>query len=849
MAGQVNVSVNLNPGTEKMDSVVVQLNGKTAATQLFSAAQAALLRSAADGSADQALQSTLVFAVNTAAYNTTTGAVTFPNGAAVFTVIGYGHQALTPASNSVTSQGYLLGNVDAWIVAQTFGAGTNTATSAAGFVYQGGPTASVSVTAIPVLYSGGVIASANVNFGNAACETAGLQRTQPLTAPVAPSSAWTATFARTATGTAHAVDVNGYEFNGAACPVQLAAGGEGAVIASSLYTTNTTGPTAFANASPGPLVRLDNLAPGTPSLLQNPRVRQNAWLNGIVSLYTFVSTTQVGYPAGNLQDRVVVKGTADGGVGGDAAWLRVGSDGTLATAVAATASNALTVGTGAVAPTLANTSLCGLWTERDLLGNESPLPAAPLPVCTAPVAGTNTVLAANYMQFGVDIAIPTIKFQGGLVAGASGVNGATGASVSALGQFQVAVLDTGSIGNSGMQATGPVLATVTIRSAAAGLTALQTCPVGTVNTSNVCVASATGMAAPAFPLVATALTGGNSNIIGYYTYTGTGIDAAGNVSTPVSMVVAYNPAANVPTVSGSIFNTPLNGPTATFNATGSSGNTTANSATTFFDLWEAKYNLTYSNAVVAGPLVYPPTAFNTFNSTTLVNQNVPVAITIPFVRQIQNQSSACNAALTVGATGIPNALNETLVDQVGNASAVATTGIIAAQVSPGTSYLGAPAVQQLYTSIVGNGVTEQPTGGCPLAAAVNAVKKVSGGGTSADAASIVLENDVWGPTATFAQPFSQVNFYVLVGGNLEQIGTTSTYTQTDDGSANGRKYAYTLSWTPGAKSPVSGTAWAVQSSAACAVPTGTSIYALGISAAGDGLLTPVSNNICITTAP
>jgi len=305
----------------------------------------------------------------------------------------------------------------------------------------------------------------------------------------------------------------------------------------------------------------------------------------------------------------------------------------------------------------------------------------------------------------------------------------------------------------------------------------------------------------------------------------------------------------VPTVSSSIFSIPLNGPTATFTATGASGNTTANSATTFFDLWQAKYNLTYT-AATPGPLLYPPTVFNTFNSATMVNNNVPVTITIPFVRQIQNQTSACNAALTIGATGTPSGLNETLNDQVGLVSANANTPIIAAQVTPGVTYLGAPAAQQIFSSIVGNGVVEQPTaGGCPLAAGANSVKKVSGGGTSPDAASITLQNDVWGPTATFAQPFASVNFYVLVGGNLEQIGSSSSPTLVDDGSANGRKYTYTFAWTPGSKSPISATAWAAQSSAACAVPTAISIYALGISAAGDGLLTPVTNNICITTAP
>jgi hypothetical protein len=867
VAGQINVSVNVNPGTEKIDSVVVMMNGKSAGTQSFSDAQAAALRSAANTAiAAQALLPTIVFSINTAAYSTTTGAVTYTNGPLALSAVAYGHQTGAATTNSASqSLNYLLGNADAWIVAQTYGAGTNTAANANGFQYMGGPTASVSVTAIPVLYSGLTIASANVNYGTLACDAnvavgapatnPVLQRVQALTAPVAPSAAWTATFSRTAGAAAAANNVNNYEFNAVACAAANAAGGEGAAIANSLYTTNATGPIAFANASPAPVVRLDNRAPGqgaaAPTLLINVNGRLNSWINAAVSL-----TTKNGASTPNGE---AVAGTADAGVGGYVYNVRVGAPGAggiVDPVLALTPTTTFTT----PAPSLANTSYCAIVSAKDLVGNESLLPAAGT-VCTAPpaaaataVAGTNVVgavFADPTVMFGVDIAPPTIAFSGGMAAGSSGTNGLTGANVA--GVFQVAVLDTGVIGNSGMNATAPVSGTVTVHSAAVGLTAAQTCPVGVLvpAVTGVCTAgggAAAGFAAPVFPLVATGATLSASTIIGYYTYTAVAVDAAGNASASVTRTVAYNPAANVPTVSGSIFNSPLNGPTATFTATGASGNTTANSATTFFDLWEVKYNLTYS-AGLAGPLLYPPTVFNTFNNTTLLNTNVPVAVTVPFVRQIQNQSSACNAALTVAATGIPNQLQEVLVDQVANASAAANTPIIAAQVTPGVSVLAAAAPQLIYTDIVGNGVTEQPTGGCPLAAQVNAVAKVSGGGTSPDAASITLKNDVWGPTATFAVPFAQVNFYVLVGGNLEQIGTTSTYTATDDGSANGHKYSFTFAWTPGTKSPVSGTAWAAQSSAACAVPTAISIYALGISAAGDGLLTPVTNNVCITTAP
>jgi hypothetical protein len=852
MGGQVNVSVNLNPGTEHMDSVIVQLNGKTAATQTFTDAQAAALRSATGSGADQALQSTLVFAVNTAAYNGTTGATTFPNGPATFVVIGYGKQSSSPATNSVTSQGYLLFNADAWILTQTLGAGTNTATSAAGFVYQGGPTASVAVSAIPVSYSGLAIASANVNYGTALCGGAP-QRVTALVAPTAPAVAWTATFARTGTGTAHAVDVNGYEFNGAACAGALAAGGEGAAIANSLYANNTSGPTGFANANPAPLVRLDNKAPGTPSLVQNPRIRQNDWINAQVGVTAFNNGTFAGSTANNL----VTAGTADLGVGGDAAWVRAAAPGAgniVDPALVATAVTAPTVGSGTFAPTLTNLSLCGVWTERDLLGNESALPAAGT-VCSPVAVASNTLLASNTMLLGVDIAPPTIAIgAGSIVASTAGV-GSTGANVG--GEFQVSVLDTGIVGNSGMQATSPVIGTVTIRTAAAGLTAAQLCVVGTV-ASGVCTATSTGFAAPAFPLVSTnTLTA--QTVIGYYTFVAQSVDAAGNLSTnTVTSVRTYNPAANVPALTASLFNTPLTGPTATFTATGSSGNTTVNGPTTFFDLWKVSYNLTYAGGF-ALPIVYPSTIVNTFNVAPEVNSNVPIAIAITgFIRQAEAVTSACNAALTTGGTNKPTQLQEALLDQVSNTSGAVNTAIPGASVAAGVAYTAfVPATQQVYTFIDGNGVVEQPTaGGCPLAAGANSGVKVSIGGTSVDPTAVTLKADVWGPTATFNPPFAQVNFYVKVNATLELIGSTTTYATTDDGSAQGRKHSYTFSWTPGSKTPVTATTWAAAgypgtSSAACAgaLATNLQVYAVGVSAAGDALIAPVNANICDTNAP
>lgn len=863
VAGQINVSVNVSPGTERMDSVVVFVNNIPAAKQIFTSGQAAALRSAAnDAAANQALQSTLVFSINTAAYATAgcatqiapCGTVTFPNGPATISVVGYGHQGATAATNTV-SQGVslLFGNADGWLVTQTVSGATTPGTvfSAAGFGFQ---TGSITMAAVPVAYSGLAINTTVLpvaQFGTVACDLQSLgvlARAQPMTAPVAPSLAFTAAWTKTSSTKAGKVtDVNSYEYN-AACPSN-AGGGEGAAVVASTYANGGTGPVGTVFGSVVPVVRLDNRAPGAPTLMQNPNGRQNGWINAAVGMTG--SNTGTAATANNW----VVNGAADAGVGGYLRMVRIGAPGAgnIVDPVELLAgSNTPTL----PAPSLTNLVYCGVFSATDALGNESALPVAGT-VCTAPVVVSNTALAAQDMLFGVDIAPPTISLgTTGLALGKAGKagTGSTGANVG--GEFQVAVSDTGIVGNSGMQATSPVIGTVTVRSAAAGLTPAQQCVVGTLvpAVTGVCTASSTGFAAPGFPLVNTATVAAQT-IIGYYTFTAQSVDAAGNVSTTVvSQVRSYNPAANIPALTGSLFSTPLTGPTATFTATGSSGNTTVNGPTTFFDLWKVSYNLAYAGGL-AGPLVYAPTTIQTYNTVPFVNSSVPVTIAITgFVRQVENQTSACNAALAVGGTFKPNQIQETLLDQVSNSSGPVNTPIAAASVAAGVSYLAvAPATQQPFSFILSNGLKEQPTvGGCPQGNPAPTAVAVGVGGTSVDPTSVTLNADVFGPTATFNPPFAQVNFYVLVAGNMELIGSTASFSTTDDGSAQGRKHRYSLVWTPGVTSPILAAALpAGISSALCAAPAGTNLqlYAVGVSAAGDALVSPLNANICSTNAP
>ena len=801
VAGQINVSVNLNPGTEKMDSVVVTVNGKNAGIQTFTSAQAAALRSADANGADQALQSTLVFSINTAAYNIATGAVTYRNGAAAIAVVGYGHQGTSAATNT-SSQGVnlLFGNADGWVVTQTFGAGTNTAASAAGFNYSGGPSASVSVQAIPVLYTTGTaIASANSTFGTTICDAStSPPRTIALVAPVAGTFAWTGTWTRTMGAAAAVTNVNNYEFS-TACTVANAAGGEGAAISSSLYTNNATGPVVFIAGSAIPTVRLDNRAPGAPSLVQNPRVRQNGWLNALVNLNTFKTAA--------TQERVVVQGTADVGVGGDNAWVRIGAPGAgniVDPVNALAAVNTVTIGSGSTAPTAANTSLCGVWTTRDAVGNESALPAAGT-VCSAPAPATNTVLGSNNMLFGVDIAAPTIAFSGGLAANARISAVAVGA------EFQVTVSDTGTVGNSGMLSGSSVVGTVVIRNSN---TTANVCFVGTGATC----AAASVNAAPAYPLVPTTVVAA-SVTPGHYLYTAVSQDAAGNQSAAVTKDVAYDLPANAPALTTALFNVPLTGSTAVFNANASDN----------FDLWKVTYNLTFAGGLT-NPVLYPSAVLNTFPTAAtfatfpLVNTNVPAGITLNgFMRQVENVTG--NAPVAVGGQFKPTQLQGIVSDQANTPSVAANTAIPGASVTTGTSYLNAvtyPAPLLINSWSITPAATSVSTGA--TAAAVNPL-------------SVTLKLVANGPTATFQPPFTSVQVYAVIGGFLEQVGSVSAFTTVDNGAAMGRTHTFSFVWTPGVNSPVSNTPWVLGVQ---------NLYAIGVNANGDALVTPLNNLITLT---
>lgn len=772
VAGQINVALNLERGGESVQRVELLLCDKVVGSQVF----------AAGVSGEDEVQAAIEVVnipVNTAAFNATTGVPECFNGPTTLQARVITAQNQTGSASP--SLNLTLANPNTVAATSEVTGGFPSATSAGGLLWNRG---GLTVSVLPVIYTPGVTISAgSATFGTVGCDASGVgQRTAALVAPAAGAFIWTATLANT--GTPGAGNVANYELDAAACPVALAAG-EGITV-----TAVGGGNPVLTGVTAGLTLRLDNRAPGAPTFVANPNIRQNQWINAGVAM--------TGVNTGATSNGWLVNGAADAGVGGYVRQIRTGDGPTAAAARLAAPSADLP------APSLNNNSYCALASATDLLGNESALPTAGT-VCTTGVVPSSTPVAAQHLAFGVDIAPPTIAFSGGLPANAQLNGGAVGA------EFQVTVSDTGTVGNSGMLSGSAVRGTVQGRSAALTPPSAASCSaapfIGSF-TGGVCNPISVN-AAPPFPLVPTT-TIAAATTTAYYTYVAFAQDAAGNQSAPLTRVIAYDPAANVPALTSALYNVPLTGPTVVFNANASDN----------FDLSHVTYMMTYAGGLV-GPIVFPNVTLNTFNTAPLVNTNVPAGITIEgFMRQVENVTGA--GPLTVGGAFKPTALDGVAVDMALNPSANANTVIPGASVTNGVSYTAAAAAQ-----LINSWAITAP------AAAVNVTRGAGAGGAVPQQPSVTFNVDAFGPTATFNAPFARVDFYRVVAGNLVQFGSTTTFSTVDDGSPQGRRHRYSFTWTPGA---------------AVAVGAQT-IYAVGVNSAGDGLVTVANGNVTIVNNP
>ena len=739
VAGQIDVTLNLDPGDQTVTKVEVLIDGATACSQNLSVSQSQQLSFAAVFADVQAVD--IICSVNTAEFNTTTFAPKYPNGVRQLTAkatIG----GTTPGNIATPSQALTFNNANGYAATVAFTGTTGTATNAAGFVYKRG---GATITINPVIYSGTLaIATGTMTFGGAGCDAGGIG---PRSVAIAGAgAAWTATFAQT--GTPGAGNVASYEFNAVACP---AANNTGETIR--LTAVDTQGNTLFAAMQPADSasrqgVRLDNRAPGAPTFMANPNFRQNGWINAGVGL----TAANAGTAA--TANNWLVNGTADAGVGGYNRFLRIGdgTSGTVSAAIAATASSTPAL----PAPTIANNSLCAVATATDALGNESALPAATA-VCLAPPFANNTPTGTSNVRFGVDIAAPTIAFPaaGGLASNAR-VNTATVGA-----EFQVTVTDTGAVGNSGMLSGAAVVGTVILRNGTA--TGAATCIVGTFNATTGVCAPASVNAAPAFPLVSTTVVAAQT-AVGYYTYTALSADAAGNTSATVTRVAVRD---NSPATATS--------PAVPVTITG------AFTASSFLNddlsIRDYYYTVGFGGALTAPAtitLAAAPTAVDAFNSATFTNTNFAINTAVNTFLGLQG-TTAGNVPNAYVANAAPlNSLNLFVRDQTQAAYSAAPAAAIAPT---------APAAGVSVTNF--NLFTPATTNATICAGTLPA-------GCAAVPVSTVITAVATGTTAVFNNPFSRVDFYGSNGTDLVLLGSVASGSATlvDDGATRVWTYSF-----------------------------------------------------------
>ncbi len=847
VVGQIEFSLNMDPGANSVAGVDVLIDGAVAASQNFSALQWETARAKAIAEGPDA-DVTIILSVNTAEYDcikagstACTGANSYDNGArqvsARARVVNQTPVA-TPTQTLIfnnTNGAHVCGSTTCTVAGQTtnFTTGTTaTAQSVAGLRYDRG---ALTVMIVPVTYGPGQTTQINagvpnmqVTFGNPGCDASG---TGPRTVNVAAAAGppFTATFAQTG----GAATVGNYEFNGCAAFNAIGESFSFAGVDNNGDALLPPGSVAL-NINAITSLRLDNRAPLAPTFEANPNIRQNGWINPggpnnniqLTGLYSGANPN--GWMLNTAQAGTGCAGaTGDCGVGIGAGFaagfynrmLRYGAGPTVAAAIATAGSGTPT----APAPTLGPGDMCAVATATDALGNESALPAAGTACSGAALVGASDFASgSSHLLFAADIVAPTQSFSGGLAANARLSGGAVGA------EFQVTVVDGGTIGNSGMQSANAVNGTVQIR--AQGLTPPSgaSCFIGAFGGGACNPVSVNG--APVFPLVPTT-TVAAATTVGYYFYRSYPQDAAGNQGTESTRVIAFDPAANVPGLTTAIYNIPLTGNSVTFNAQASDN----------FDLQDDQYSLTYAAGALPGPdfpILFPITILNGFPASTiapgswvLVNSNVPAGFTTTnFMRQIEPVTNAAGGPLAVGGAFKPTALNGVVRDQANNLSAVATSPIAAAQVTTGVSYTATAAPQLINDFRITNGAASISTAGlngCPA-------------GTASTATSRTINADASGPTATFAPPFTRVDYYVVVNGYNRLIGSATTPTTTDNGSPFGRVHRYAFTWTPGGNlGGVLGKILTPPGADPATVCAGAqTVFAVGVNAAGDALATP-----------
>lgn len=344
--GQIEITLNFDPGEQIVDSVAVFIGNKRAAKQSYATSP-----SAGD----------IVLSVNTANYtkNSTTGVATvdFQNGATTISAAVYPRGSSATATNSVQ---VVLNNADGW--AADMSAPSAMANSGANLTYWGGPTAGglTTVTVYPVIYTPGR-SIATVSFAAGGCT--------PFVDTALP---FRASFGYTAAGATapNCGGATGYEWTGGAR--------DNVVVTNAIDNTNNAYPltplianTVVLGSTPDSL-RFDWRSPGlpAPSIVRvAPAV--TGWVNGSFNFLNWStgSVAEAGVGLRATRDRATTYSAPNcGGATGVAMPNGTGAD------IPECATNTIG-GAPGIANSTAPYRVTG--TESDRLGNVGTSPMTP----------------------------------------------------------------------------------------------------------------------------------------------------------------------------------------------------------------------------------------------------------------------------------------------------------------------------------------------------------------------------------------------------------------------------------------------------------------------------------------
>jgi len=829
VANQLDVTLNVDPGTQKLAGVDLIMNcaaangnsGKDTVVQTQNLASS-------DIATAEAAAAPVTLSFNTGAFTAATGVPAFFNGTCTLRAQARTSGGTTVASTSTT---ITLNNADVVIggISSTKNAADN-----AGLSWHGGD---VTVTTTPVFYSGRVAASTVVSFeGKSQTVTGAGTKTVTFVDGNDPGNAAPAAndidgvTDLGATPTIVVLDAAGNNFTTNPCGNQICSSTSVLANAPAPITTGAGGNNPF---------RLDTRAPAPGIFLLANNPDQGTTVNGYVgTAFRFAADSAAGYrgpdaTAGNQTRNL----DATSGTNGVDKVTVVFQSGTSATGTFTTLT-----GTSGLAETAVGNAVILRMITTDALGNADTSFAGPAP---APFRAGTVPAGA---RFGVDLTAPTQT----LAATSNAVDG-DAFSLTTLNHFDFTITDN-------LSGTGLVYVAQTrnwngltgTQTAADGRTYTNTgaagtflssqavtdkspCTIGRYNISQ--AASGTG-AVPAFdntgaavgfctPVPYTIAGGVLENAAqgvngGYFKTTVAASDEAGNRA-PTFTATAYEsnsaPVVNNIDLPGSI----TGNTTASFPAA-----VTENVATSAGDITSSWIQLDY-NAGGTITFQYPVTTGPGVAFDNVLTKTATVTPTIA--------NFAKSLVVSAGAAPVVAAANNATTIRVFAADAA----IVAGSGAPNSGFLQttlAPSVQLVAGS--SSTFAAQFTAGFhdSLAVATPNAVSVSVGGTTTVAAVAT------GTTGIFNNPFSggAVTFWYKLStdpaaGPWFFIASTSTGVTTDTGAGNGRSWIFSTPFVMPSKTPDGR-----------AVPAGTilNIRAVGVNTAGDAVTTPGTAAITIT---